>query len=502
MATILSGFDDHTLPSFLECPPFPSAGETSAKPKLTPETQSHAVLSALKELQDKIRRLELGKSSAETKIKALATETQKQKERLSITQENVSPKSMTRSQSPSYLTSNHKDISFSSTFSTKENDNLLSSQVENQLKNADTRCKLLEKQLENMRGFVQNAEKERSKALELQLNLEREHGRIAAENHETKSKLLSLKSLQEKYSEMAARKDLSENKVNELEQKLLLEKHQKQLILDKANELEAERKSREIILKEDHSKSRTIAEKPLEDAKPIVKAKKIASKKNSALAKPSFPPHYRLNLADIPFVIGTSTSPSHAVSANVQSLLHDLKHHSPLYCNENVLKNKKKKRTKKKKVSNSDSNVQIKVLSEADEDLNDLLLTLQDEYGKLTYQYQLLGKQLDETYDKQLHDELLDEQKQVTTKMEQKRDQISTLQRHKSLIISCTRPKKLVNNTTKSEIPYKSNKTKNDVGVLKSSPLKVSGKHKKNLNLLREVQTVHSALHEKDLLWD
>ena len=500
MATILSGFDDHTLPSFLDYPPYPSVGEQHFIPKLTPETQSNAVLSALKELQEKIRRLELGKSTAETKIKALVDETQKQKDMLNLTQESITDSR--QYSNPQALALDQSALAHTPPFiNGKENECLLSSQVENQLKNADARCKLLEKQLENMRGFVQNAEKERSKALELQLNLEREHGRMAAENHETRSKLSCMKSLQEKYSEMVTRKDISENKVNDLEQKLQLEKHQKQLLLDRASKLEAEKKSRDLLSDRKSPESKIMAaEKPLEDSKaPSLKKKRKNIKNVKRASKTPLPSHYHLNLNDIPFVIGTSTSPSHAVSANVQSLLHDLKHHSPLYCNENVLRKKKPRTINSKKSQRfKDDSVQLKVLSEADQDLNELLLTLQDEYGKLTYQYQLIGKQIDETYDKQVHDELINEQKQIANMMENKRDQISTLQRHKSLIVNYTQLNKQVEVKPKTK---KVQRKLTSTSKSSSSPI-IENKHKRSLNLLKEVQTVQSALHEKDLLWD
>merc|ERR1712062_208176 len=121
---------------------------------------------------------------------------------------------------------------------------------------------------------------------------------MAAENHETRSKLSGMKSLQEKYSEMVARKDISENKVMDLEQKLQLEKHQKQLLLDKANELEAERKSREILSEkknvESNAQSMT-AEKPLEETSQKVSSiKKKGTKKKTSVAssKPSSLPSH------------------------------------------------------------------------------------------------------------------------------------------------------------------------------------------------------------------
>uniref|UniRef100_A0A8C3WSK1 Uncharacterized protein n=1 Tax=Catagonus wagneri TaxID=51154 RepID=A0A8C3WSK1_9CETA len=45
------------------------------------------------------------------------------------------------------------------------------------------------------------------------------------------------------------------------------------------------------------------------------------------------PPHYRLCLGDRPFVAGKSISPSHAVVASVQHVLHLMKQHSKVLCN-------------------------------------------------------------------------------------------------------------------------------------------------------------------------
>jgi hypothetical protein len=42
--------------------------------------------------------------------------------------------------------------------------------------------------------------------------------------------------------------------------------------------------------------------------------------------------HYRLNLSDIPFVVGKSTAPSHRVGSNVQNVISMLKMHHPNLC--------------------------------------------------------------------------------------------------------------------------------------------------------------------------
>ena len=42
--------------------------------------------------------------------------------------------------------------------------------------------------------------------------------------------------------------------------------------------------------------------------------------------------HYRVQLKDIPFVVGTSTSQSHSVAANYQQLIALLKSHNTIVC--------------------------------------------------------------------------------------------------------------------------------------------------------------------------
>lgn len=43
--------------------------------------------------------------------------------------------------------------------------------------------------------------------------------------------------------------------------------------------------------------------------------------------------HYHLNMAHIPFVVGTSTTPSHSVTGSLQEVLAQLKRHHPIICN-------------------------------------------------------------------------------------------------------------------------------------------------------------------------
>eukprot|EP00058_Branchiostoma_floridae_P026705 XP_002612196.1 hypothetical protein BRAFLDRAFT_88939 [Branchiostoma floridae] len=85
-----SGFDrSPSLASYQEYPPtrpfinYPEYTRSPSKPVSTfPESNSRAVISALKGLQDKIRKLELERTLAEDNLRSLASETQQYKNAL------------------------------------------------------------------------------------------------------------------------------------------------------------------------------------------------------------------------------------------------------------------------------------------------------------------------------------------------------------------------------------------------------------------------------------
>lgn len=63
---------------------------------------------------------------------------------------------------------------------------------------------------------------------------------------------------------------------------------------------------------------------------PLVNCKK-KSKANQTVTTTTNP-HYRLNLGDIPFVVGKSTTPSHHLGSNIQNVISLLKMHHPKIC--------------------------------------------------------------------------------------------------------------------------------------------------------------------------
>lgn len=80
-----------------------------------------------------------------------------------------------------------------------------------------------------------------------------------------------------------------------------------------------------------------------------------------------------------------STSPSHSVTANVQHVLHLMKHHSKALCNRRVVNDTAAKPTssghpacKNRRPSPTMDS------SSSQEELSEVLLTLQDEFGQMS----------------------------------------------------------------------------------------------------------------------
>ena len=447
--------------------------------KAYPENSSEAVLSALKGLQDKIRNLELDRSKAEKNLKALAAETSAYKNEIQQ-RSSSKPSPPSAPVSPSYHSPTPASPMPPHAHCTE--------QIESQLRNADTRCVLLERQLDNMRRMVQNAERERSDALERQIAMERDRGRITAENRSIQSKLEKMEYIQGRFDDLNSRKEKSEARIKELEEQLKEESHHRKLLADRAAQMQTAAETKRIL-----KPKKTSKQKP--HAKRKVVRKKFGNRK--AIACPAGRPHYRLNLADVPFVAGTSTSPSHAVSTNMQRLLHDLKHHNPLYCNEEVLGGcscEEKTRPTEERGRRRKS---------TEEDLNDLLCALQDEFGKLAFDHQVLSKQVESTCDREVRNELTLELDALVTRMERKGDQITTVKRHLAqerrhdkrgapVARSCSGPRENTV-TLATRLSHSA----------RSSPRSRPGENReKRLAFLRDMQSIRSALHRDDLSWE
>ncbi|XP_072314383.1 centrosomal protein of 57 kDa isoform X2 [Eucyclogobius newberryi] len=385
--------DSLSLPSFKEYPaqrPFittlvhhPPTAQTyraSSPCKAFPESNSAAILSALRNLQEKIRKLE--KEKGRTRI--------------------------------SFLDAG-KDANNTSIQSGTDVDKANCNQVLiNHLATAESRCLKLEKQLDETRKMLRSAKTDKA-------NIFNQETTRSADQPHTDSpfvlaRLEKLDLLEQEYLRLTHTQNNAEKKLHELEFKLQEEEHQRKLVENKANLAGLE--TNRILLRSvsPHRKS---------------KNKETSSKiKKPSLHQSPTEPHYKLRLRDVPFVAGTSVSSSHSVRANVQSVLSLLKCHQPHLCNSRVLSNKPRGLgTGSQSCSSSSSSS----LSNEDE-LSDLLHTLQEELRLMSLEQEELLTKVERSVSEQERKDLHWEQERLLQKMERKGDQITKLYKHKSQV--------------------------------------------------------------------
>ncbi|XP_061073014.1 centrosomal protein of 57 kDa isoform X5 [Conger conger] len=456
--------DSMSLPSFVEYPtdrPFINANiprRSLDRPvKAFPESNTAAILSALKNLQEKIHRLELERSQAEENLQRLTRESTR-----------------------------HKAVLEAERGGSEHNQELATL-----LAAAESRCSLLEKQLEYMRKMVRNAESERTAVLKQQASIEKER---SDDHADVQAKFEKLDMLEQEYMKLTETQNLAESKIRELEQKLQEEEHQRKLVEDKAAEtgLEANR----ILLQSvSPSPARVTKEKKKKTAvKPLQQPHSHAQ------------PHYRLSLGDVPFVAGTSTTTSHSVRANVQHVLHLMKQHNPQLCNDRVLggvplasRSSQATHSDGKKASVCRSCSSSSSSSSCSEELSELLLALQDEFGHMSFEHRELVKQIQDSRTDSLRQHLEQELENLVKRMEGKGEQIAKVRRHQAQM---------------EKLKKESRGQKGRPGRVKvittvttrgraAGPIKVkSGNNSKDsLRLLRDMQSLQTSLRSDQITW-
>ncbi|XP_059502520.1 centrosomal protein of 57 kDa-like isoform X3 [Stegostoma tigrinum] len=367
---VLTTPDSSSEPSFAVYPidkPFlnPDLGQSSEKTVVAySESNSRAVLSALRNLQEKIRRLEVERTQAEENLKRMS--------KVAAEGKNILDKSQQKEGIAELEVAQHSQA------------------LAAQLSAAESRCNILEKQLEYMRKMVQNAEQGREMALQRQAPLEKKN---LAEQSDLQSKLEKLDLIEREYLRLTATQTTAEKKISELEQKLREEEHQRKLIQDKA-------------------------------------AQKSCPNHSHAQ------PHYRFNLSDVPFVAGKSASPSHSVRANVQHVLYLLKQHNKILCNDRVVSDQPMAGDKISPVSATmpDSSSGSIISSTSHEVLSELLLALQDEFGQMSFEHQELVRQIHEANSNAARKDLEQELESLVKRIEAKGDQIRKVRKHQASV--------------------------------------------------------------------
>ncbi|XP_072472501.1 centrosomal protein of 57 kDa isoform X7 [Notamacropus eugenii] len=395
-----------------------------------PESNSRAIFSALKNLQEKIRRLELERIQAEESVKTLSRETSEYKK---VLDEQIQERENSRNEE------------------SRHNQELTS-----QLLAAESKCNLLEKQLEYMRDMIKHAKNERTTVLEKQ------------------------------------------KKMQELEAKLREEEKERKRMQEKAAQLQTGIETNRQLFEEKIPSYSTHTRR-------MKKKKTKQPDKKSPRNHFHIQPHYRLCLADMPFVAGKSTSPSHAVVANVQHVLHLMKQHNKALCNNRVVnsvplaKQGSPRNGKGRKLSASSSSSS----STCHEELLEVLQTLQDEFGQMSFDHQQLTKLIQETPTNELKEDLERDLEELVERMEAKANQITKVRKHQARL---ERQMKELKGSKKC-LEDQESSSKLYSGVTGSSPKKDSisvkrkpgEKSRRNLQLLKEMQTIQTSIQKDNL---
>ncbi|XP_068567163.1 centrosomal protein of 57 kDa [Cebidichthys violaceus] len=430
----------------------------SSPRKAFPETSSADILSALRNLQEKIRRLELEKGHAERSLHTVgknASHTHRFTQRLS---------------------QDHRDPERELSGQSNCNQVLIT-----HLAAAESRCVKLERQLDHMRRMLRGAKADRTILLKQQVSMET--ARSADQQSDVVSEhaqLEKLERLEQEYLRLTRTQNNAEIKIQELEMKLQEEEHQRKLVQEKANRLQTGLETNRILLQ---SVSPCLSSRQS-------KEKKSYSKKSSPQQSSYTQPHYRLSLRDVPFVAGTSVGCSHSVRANVQSVLSLLKRHQPHLCNSRVLSNTANGyETGCRRHSDGSSSSSS---SASGEELSELLQALQEELRLMSLEQDELMRQVEASGSDQERKELQREQERLLLKMERKGEQINKLYKHKTHI------KKLrneANSRRSSGSEVRVTSTMSTRGR-SAAPVKVrpGERSRGNLRLLRDMRALQTSL--------
>ncbi|NXL69682.1 CE57L protein, partial [Leptocoma aspasia] len=383
---------------------------------------NQAVVAALKALQEKIHRLELEKSQAEDKLCSLSRAAAQYKKVL----EHESCK---------------KDAAHQELMQQRKDSTV-------QLNAAQSRCSLLEKQLDYMRKMVSSAELEKKMILEQQAKLQKEEDQNRLELH---AKLEKLEMLEKECLKLTATQRVAEDKIKHLEEKLCEEEHQHKLIQDKTAQLQTEFDINRILMSSVTSQH--------EPEKENGKNKK-PRKKNSTTKKMQVS-QLHVKAGELPFVAGkvAGISGHGALSKSVSS------------CSTSPT---------------------------ATRSFSDLLLAFQDELGQMSFEHQELLKQIQETQDSQAREDLEQELDCLVKQMEMKGKQISTLKKHQATVQKLKRKtQKLKQGATNVKLKCDEQKEAKEIAItVKESMSKPcpGQKSRSSLQLLKAVRKLQLSL--------
>ncbi|XP_008948640.1 PREDICTED: centrosomal protein CEP57L1 [Merops nubicus] len=402
---------------------------------------NQAVVAALKTLEEKIHCLELEKSQAEDNMCSLSIAAAQYKKALEH-------ESCKKDRAHQELMQQRKDVSV-------------------QLNAAQSRCSLLDKQLDYMRKMVSSAKLENKMVLEQQARLQKGEDQNWLEQH------AKLEKLEKECLKLTATQRIAEDKIKHLEEKLRKEEHQRKLIQDKTAQLQRGFEINRILMSSVTSQN----EPKKENAK-----KKKTKKKNTTMKKMHLS-QFHVKAGELPFVAGKHRN-LQVLSRRQGGATSGISGRS----------------TFSKPVSSCST------LPTAPGSLSDLLLAIQDELGQMSFGHQELTKQLQETQDSKVREDLEQELDCLVRQMDIKGEQIAKLKKHQAAV------QKLKRKTQKSKqqaahvkLKWSGQKEEKEIAVTVRESISKScpgQKSKSSLQLLKNVQKLQSTLRKGDIMWE
>ena len=237
----------------------------------------------------------------------------------------------------------------------------------------------------------------------------------------------------------------------------------------------------------------TRSESPIHTKKPLRRKKVRSSHKTShrkemeplqlcqlARGKPQPGVHYRLDMRDVPFVAGTSLSPSHSVSANYQRVISLMKSHSPLLCGAAAASSSRK--LKKRRCATDVQSCRAPPAVTIAE-LEVLLSGLEEELGELTFKHQQLAIKADSQPVKSRG-----QLQQLVNDLEEKAMQIDIVRRQ----IEAKRSRKVGKRASSSQ--------KMKTRTTQSTVVEETGEESRG-DFLRRMKLLQNTLQSDDLTW-
>ncbi|CAB1340051.1 unnamed protein product [Coregonus sp. 'balchen'] len=322
----------------------------------------------------------------------------------------------------------------------------------------------------------------------------------------SKAVIAALKTLQEKILRLEQERKQAEKNVKQFSQAAHGYEHSSGSLRFRVRRLAVSLQKQRLQNSSDAHTPLEKLEKLERDCLKLSKTQSVAEKTSLVRQEAPAPPGFPKN--KLPFVAGTSTSPSHSVHANMQSILHMMKHHQPQLC-ERVRSLRRSGSTgARRALHRAPSTSPPGPAGLALGSLSELLLALQDELGQMSFEHQELVCQMDETRRRETREDLERELELLVKRMEEKGSQITKLRKHQQTVDKLTQnPQNPCRRATSED-----GRSKGGSGVrpLPPSPVKTTSRggkragvsQEENLQLLRETQRLCTSLKKDDITWE